>query len=247
MDNENTMLNNQSGSSKTPLVWFFVFLITSIVLMGVRMPELKNPWDNSLANMEFAISSNESSSKVELVSQSGKDLLAVQSVYKMHPILNVYVGYYFFIKGKMDSVIYYQTKALDNFKNVEKSKLKSQSRDLLVNAVINSSLKYISSGDSATAFKLYAKAISYAPENNYLNKAMAEFYIHQNKVDAALYHYYVALKGNKRDLESLKGIEKVYSIKGNTDSVRYYADAILQANPDYNKTGQLLDSIKVTK
>ena len=156
-------------------------------------------------------------------------------------------GYYFFTTGKMDSVIYYQTNALDNFKNVQKSKLKSQSRDLLVNAVINSSFKYISNGDSATAFKLYAKAINYAPENNYLNKAMAEFYIHQNKIDAALYHYYAAFKGNKRDEESIYGLGKTYFLKGNRDSVRHYANVLLKANPDNLQAVQLLDLINETK
>lgn len=224
------------------LIWLGVFSFLVILLSFIQTDNITNPWDSELEKFESIISDNSGKTSKEEILNFGNEFVKVQSKFNMHPILNLYSGYYYLTSGNMDSVIHYQTKSLKKIKKDKNPDLFGKSSNLLVNATINRSMQYIAKGDSSSAFKLFVNAVKFVPENSAINNNIADFYVNQNKAEAALYHYYTALKSSSRDTRTLTGLAKAYILRGNIDSCLHYIDATLKINPE-NKTALELSAL----
>ncbi len=244
MQKEKEQKEFDNSGKKPALIWYSLAVILVISFSILPAPDYSNPWDSSIKLIDSATSIPNEGLRTEMIKVGGKELLALIDKYPYHAKLHTLVGYYFFMNGEMDSVIRHQTKALELVSGGGDNSIEKPARDLLTNATINKGLYYLALGDTVSAFKLYASSVRLAPDQLLINRNLAGFYLNRNKTDAALFHYYAALRIDNQDIESMLGLGRCYYYKGIPDSVSHYANMILTQNPSNTDAQNLLDLIK---
>lgn len=237
-------LKNNSSNKNIAIIWYAVLLLCIFTFSLFPKTEVSNPWDNSIRVIDSATRLGDENAKNKLINKSGMELVRLLKKYPYHSKLNMYVGYYYFMMGNMDSVIFHERKALENIYYSKMSQNSNEARDLLANASINKGMSLLAKGDSAEAFRLYASTAMLTPNHKIINMNLAEFYLAKKKPDAALFHYYSVLKNNKADLEAMLGIANCYYRKNRIDSVMHYTRIILKKYPDNAEAAVLSNLIK---
>ncbi|GAB1370375.1 hypothetical protein MASR1M45_04350 [Candidatus Kapaibacterium sp.] len=218
-------------SNIEPILWYIIGLFIILGLTILPSVSYNNSWNEPMMQLDSASKMPDSPQKQELLEIAGEKIIEQFNLHPYHARLQMMVGYYYFLKGDMDSCIINNEAALEKGKGGVVNSIEIPASELLANASINKSLKLLAKGDTISALNLHLRAFQHSKENLTLNKNLGWFYLNKNMADSALFHYRIALRRNKNDVEAALGLARAFYKTGNKDSIRVYTAFALKKQP----------------
>jgi tetratricopeptide (TPR) repeat protein len=244
MDKNIPSVPNKYASKK--IIIFLYGIAVFLVLTISLLPRItyNDSWNDAylLIDSSKKVSNPIESSK--LLDSGGKGLLKSLHEHPYHGRLHLMVGYYYFLKGNMDSTIYHEIKALEVGSGGYVNSIEHQARGLLAEATIKRGFELTNLGDTNSAIKLYSNSIKYVPNDANVNMNLAIFYLNSKMPDSAIPYYKAANQLKKNDKAALMDLAKCYYIKKMTDSVEFYANEVLKLEPSNADAINILKFIK---
>jgi tetratricopeptide (TPR) repeat protein len=234
----------KTSTTNSGLIWYGIAVLFVLGFSILPSRPSNDKWTHSFQVLDSVTKVKDEKIKAKLIEEGGKEILSIYHEHPYHARIQMVVGYYYFLVGNMDSVIYHTTKSLEQGSGGVVNSMEQPAQELLANATINKGFNLLAKGDTLAAFKLYASTARFTPNNPTINKNLGVFYLNQNKPDAALFHYYLVLKNQQRDPEAMLGLARCYLKRGNIDSVRYYANQVLISNPNNQDAQNFLNFTK---